>query len=178
MKKTINTLLTLGAILFTPLATAGDKVVQPVPEVQDTAWFMAGSVGYADELDDAIYTMQLGHRWDKHSIFLEVGYATASDGNFDFDYTPVTLNYQFDEQIGDTAFGYYAGAGVGVAFSRVDFYGDNIIESSDFMAQAFVGLTYTVTEDLSVYSGVKYQWLDIDGDQDQFVYDLGLKFEF
>lgn len=177
MKKTLYTLMLGLSVAISALAGEADCKSACVVAPVEQSSFVAVSVGYADELDSEIYTLQLGHSWGQHSIFGEMGYTSNKSLGFDAEYIPVTVNYQFDAPL-FSGLDYYAGAGAGVAVNTLDFEGDEVYSSTDFMVQAFAGLSYSFTENVSLYGGVKYQWVDVEGGEDQVSYDLGLKYRF
>ena len=157
MKKTALTLLTGLAIAAS--AQAGEdysaksaKVVVPPPVAPCLwTWFAGGSVGYLNDMDTEMYTLQVGAEYKcptsscSHAVYVEVGYADTDDsfrytqamtGNYLYNEVeietqmiPLTLNYKFECALTGNL-NWYVGAGAGVAFFDVDAK-DTTVFSSD-----------------------------------------------
>ena len=151
-------------------------------------WFAGGSVGYLTDAEEALYTLHFGKTFAQsgplsHSLFAEVGFSDQDDSSVELDFVPVTLNYKLDYQWGG-GFSFYAGAGAGAAFLNVDAFGDSD-DSVEFMAQAFAGVGYDISQNFQVYGGARYLWVDktdllgVSVDPgDDVAFEIGARFRF
>jgi len=123
-----------------------------------------------------------------------VGVLTGDKLVADIDVVPVTLNYKYEYAFTE-CFGWYIGAGAGVAFvdSEVNLHssgGTEVADDSDevFYAQIFTGVTWNVSENFEVFGGARYFFLDDvdfgesqieDGDStDDWIVEAGIRFNF
>jgi opacity protein-like surface antigen len=184
-------LLSLGSSAF-----AGSESVtyQPASSGVSTsvmtqpAWFAGGSVGYLIDSEEALYTLHLGTTFAQsgplsHSLFAEVGYSEVDESPVELEFIPVTLNYKLDYQFGG-GFSFYAGVGAGAAFQDVEVFGASD-DSVEFMAQAFAGIGYDISESFQIYGGARYIWIDdtellgvsVDSGDDVAL-EIGARFRF
>lgn len=166
-----------------------------------------------------------------HAFFLELGYAEGLDSGWaqvigpvatpnnrdtndwigrggllsldgEVEIMPLTLNYKIAGKFGGGAWGWYAGAGVGVAFIDVDYNASYIAnvpaqsrlwrysdDDTVFAAQAFAGLTWNPSQDVQIYTGFRYIYIDdpefgvapglgIDVELDDYMFEIGARFYF
>ena len=81
-------------------------------------------------------------------------------------------------------FSFYAGAGLGAAFQDVEVFGASD-DSVEFMAQAFAGIGYDISESFQIYGGARYIWIDdtellgvsVDSGDDVAL-EIGARFRF
>lgn len=115
-------------------------------------------------------------------------YGTAS---YDLRIVPITANIKFERQIANQL-GVYVGAGLGMAnvdlSARVGPFG---FSDDDwvFVAQAFAGLVYNVSEPFEIYGGARFIYFD-DADlssggvggtldlENDFLIELGARYNF
>lgn len=161
-------------IRYTPAAST--------PVEDSCNWFVGASYGYLTDLDEDMYSAQIG--WDTcwaplgldTAIYLEVAYANADShvsanespfnipGSVDLDIVPVTLNLKFSGNLIGGLNG-YIGGGLGVAFvdykATASAFPVSIVdEDTSFYAQAFAGLSYNFTEQFEVFGGGRFIYLD------------------
>ncbi len=139
-----KTFACLAGLVLATAAQAGTPATEmaPAPESGLWQWFIGGSVGYLNDLDEAMYGLQLGMEYQtagspaSHAIYLEVGYtqddasgsetadlpgAISWEASADLDIIPITLNYKYQAALADRLNGYAGlGAGVAVLDSSVD----------------------------------------------------------
>lgn len=85
--------------------------------------------------------------------------------NYDFKIVPVTLNYKLEREIFNRV-NFYAGAGIGAAFTESEFTvnGTGPSESeTEFFAQGFTGLVYNMSEKWEIFGGARYIWFEEPG---------------
>jgi opacity protein-like surface antigen len=184
-------LLSLGSSAF-----AGSESVAYQPPssgvstsvMTQPAWFAGGSVGYLIDSEEGLYTLHFGKTFAQagplsHSLYAEVGYSEMDDSPVDLEFIPLTLNYKLDYQFGG-GFSFYAGAGLGAAFQDVEVFGASD-DSVEFMAQAFAGIGYDISESFQIYGGARYIWIDdtellgvsVDSGDDVAL-EIGARFRF
>ena len=140
LKTTAFTLL--AGFAFATTAGAGTPApVTPPPSVGLWTWFAGGSVGYLTDLEQPMYSLNLGMEYQRpgtqgtHSIYLQVGYAEDDDsygsypgipggppvgggrtelGSIDMHIIPITLDYKYEGTLSGRL-NYYAGLGLGIA---------------------------------------------------------------
>jgi opacity protein-like surface antigen len=88
----------------------------------------------------------------------EVGYTSESEGGLQASILPVTLNYRASFAGGQKV-GYYAGAGAGMARTKVSGLGVSENDWS-FAMQGFAGVSLKTSENASLDFGLRYIWLD------------------
>lgn len=129
---------------------------------------------------------ELGNYLNYAALFTQSG--TAS---YDLRIIPITANIKFEREVA-TNLGVYVGAGLGMANVDLDVsVGNNSFSDDDwvFVAQAFAGLVYNVTEAVEVYGGARYiYYSDADlSDKgvggtlelgDDFLLELGARYNF
>jgi opacity protein-like surface antigen len=111
--------------------------------------------------------------------------------DLDIDIIPVTINFMVERSIAG-GFGFYLSAGAGYAFTDCTLdidsdIGDESYSDTDggFYAQASAGLNYYFNENVGVYAGARYLYLDsldlgeteIELDDD-FAWEVGLRYAF
>jgi len=134
MKTTAFTLL--AGFALTAAAIAGTPApVTPPPSVGLWTWFAGGSVGYLTDLEQPMYSLNLGMEYKRpgasgsHSIYLQVGYAEddasygyhpgiagakSADASIDMHIIPITLDYKYEGTLSGHL-NYYVGLGLGIA---------------------------------------------------------------
>lgn len=197
-----------------PVMMSSKQVIPPPAPECHLQWFIGASGGYLTDVEEDMYHLQFGvekvcpDKCCTHALYLEVGYVDfdesfsldVNDDPIDFDLDtqiiPLTLNYKYECNLMDN-FNWYIGAGAGIAFVDVDADIDNGIDSiSDsfddevFYAQIFTGLVYNFSENVELFGGVRYIFMDepdISGDSDfderfsideDFLFELGLRYNF
>lgn len=131
--------------------------------------------GYLIDNQDAYYSARLGYELNardaiSHQAEIELGYTKHSEpssfgfriGNAGTKIKPLTLNYRLAITRTEK-FGYYLGAGAGMAWVDLGFPGSGLprISASDevLALQCFGGVTYKPTPAASLHLGLKYLWL-------------------
>ncbi|HYC71865.1 MAG TPA: hypothetical protein VEB66_11700 [Opitutaceae bacterium] len=120
-----------------------------------------------------------------HLFELELGHTDFTDSGVKSRLTPLTLNYRL-ETAGQGPWGFYAGAGVGAARTRVQIGGLGFSRSDNaFAAQGFAGVSYQAGPSTKLTLGAKYLWIheiDIFGTSievgDDVAVSLGVSFRF
>ena len=134
LKTTAFTLL--AGFAFATTAGAGTPApVTPPPSVGLWTWFAGGSVGYLTDLEQPMYSLNLGMEYQRpgasgsHSNYLQVGYAEddasygyhpgiagakSADASIDMHIIPITLDYKYEGTLSGRL-NYYAGLGLGIA---------------------------------------------------------------
>jgi opacity protein-like surface antigen len=111
--------------------------------------------------------------------------------SFDLRIIPLTANIKFEREIAER-FGVYFGAGLGMANVDLDVGVGPFSYSDDdwvFVAQAFAGAVYNVTDAFEVYGGARYIYFSdaslsdkgVGGDLeigDDFLLELGARYNF
>jgi len=199
MKKFALTLL--AGLTLAASAQAGEDYSAKAPAIAPApalwTWFAGGSVGYLTDMDTEMYTLHVGAEYkpndiSSHAVFLEVGYGNPSksfdDGNtkfnVDIDMIPITLNYKYERQLVGNL-NWYVGAGAGVMVldggSHSVFDG---LSETEFLAQAFGGLVYNVSDSFEVFGGARYMYVtddnldNLDAYGDDWLIELGVRFNF
>ena len=134
MKTTAFTLLA-GLALATTAGAGTPAPVAPPPSGGLWTWFAGGSVGYLTDLDQPMYSLNLGMEYKRpgttatHAIYLQVGYTQDDDsygyhsnipgarsewGSIDMHVVPITLDYKYEATLSGHL-NYYVGAGLGIA---------------------------------------------------------------
>lgn len=115
--------------------------------------YISGRLGHAFKSDDSLI----------HHVEFEVGYSNQKEGGAKGSFLPVTVNYRA-ESIPANKLGFHFGAGAGVARTKVSGPGSGVPTISDsgtsLALQAFVGLSYRVSDNGAVHVGAKYIWID------------------
>ena len=119
--------------------------------------------GYLTDAKEEYYTARIGTQLVTkdtltQELGLELGYTKHKEFGVKSEIMPLTVNYRF-ESTAANKLGYYFGAGAGVAFTDVSGFGVSDDDTS-FAAQAFAGLSYHATSDVSLHLGLKYIWID------------------
>lgn len=127
------------------------------------ALILGAEGGYLIDSEEEYFTARAGYQFAGHDTLtqefgLELGYSEQKDAGAKVEYLPLTLNYRI-EGTAANRFGYYVGAGAGIAFLDLSGYGFSASDSP-FAAQAFAGLTYQATPNAKLHLGVKYIWID------------------
>ena len=135
MKTTAFTLMT--GLVLAASASAGTPaaVTAPPPTAGLWTWFAGGSVGYLTDLEQPMYSLNLGMEYKRpgtqgsHSIYLQVGYAEddesysyhpglpgarSADASIDMHIIPITLDYKYEGTLSGRL-NYYVGLGLGIA---------------------------------------------------------------
>ncbi|QJE97105.1 outer membrane protein [Luteolibacter luteus] len=213
----------IALMLVAGSAMAGTTSKEPIPApIQEEPslwrWFIGGSAGYLIDWEEEMYHAQLGvdmpYEWAgfKPSIYLEVGFAETDDAVpiidptiptalvnttlfSDFQFVPLTVNFKLEREIAQNLH-FYAGAGLGVAFTEFEAFapfisGPSLRVSEDdtvFYAQIFAGLGYDVTDNFEVFTGARWVYLDepeglgnaggIATFEDDVLVEAGLRFTF
>ncbi len=147
MKKIILTLFVISALAAAARASA----------------IVGADVGYLADSKEAYFSSRIGYELAvrsnvSHQLELEVGYTETEEAGASADLLPVTVNYRVQGGL-DRGFGYYAGAGLGFARTRVDgvsIGGPVRLSDNSFAAQAFAGITYQATPAVTLSVGAKY----------------------
>lgn len=135
--------------------------------------FLGAGVEYFFDAETEYYNGRVGYEFASkknytQSLFLEVGWLDDDSGRNGLEALPVTINYEYKRAI-TRCLNFYIGGGVGVAFTDSESEvlksgkptGESISrDDTVFVAQAFAGLTYCVTESVELYGGVRYLWSD------------------
>lgn len=133
-----------------------------------TTVIFGADAGYLLDSEEEYLTARLGFEYrgserGSHQLELEVGY-TEAEPTFtsEAELIPLTANYRFVAQ-GPNRLGWYAGAGLGIAWTRIDgvsIFGPVRLRDHSFAAQAFAGLAFQVGPSTSLNLGAKYLWVD------------------
>lgn len=110
------------------------------------------------------------------------------DASYDLEIIPITGNIKFERQLAGNL-NAYVGAGLGVAnvdlSIRTEAFGEESDDDWVFVAQAFGGLVYNVTQNFEVFGGARWIYFDDaefgDGSlqlDDDFLLELGGRFNF
>lgn len=153
--------LRLLALLIAGLATAAQAAITAGLEI-----------GYLTDSKDPIYSARAGWEFKSggslaHQVELEFSRAEDKEGDPFVDYrlklTPIMVNYRA-ETTAANKLGYYFGAGVGqskVSFSVRSSGLPFISDSANALAyQAFAGIRYQVSPNVTLQAGVKYLKID------------------
>jgi len=146
-----------------------------------SSFFIGGGVSYLwDEFEEPFYFGQIGKSFGNSKIYLESGFVNNDDFGVDFDFIPLTLNYSYETSLSETI-SWYIGVGAGVGFSDISGPGGSI-DDTNFMYQAFTGLSIDLSETVEIFGGVRYFRVDepfnIGEDLDDIGADLGLRLNF
>ncbi len=143
---------------------------------QDTwSWFIGGTGGYLFDLEEDMYTLQIGAKspWSvagwSVALFGEGGWTESHEiadlsGSADTDIIPITFNVKLERLI-TGGLSAYVGGGAGVSYVDTEinasFAGDDR-STNDwvFSAQAFAGLAYHVQPNLEVFAGTRWLYFD------------------
>ncbi|MGD9419717.1 MAG: outer membrane protein [Verrucomicrobiota bacterium JB025] len=94
--------------------------------------------------------------------------------SLDTDIVPITINYQYQRPFSDSL-NYYLGAGLGIALLETDISwhwtqavappdnqggGSESFKESVFYAHIFAGVSYDITDDIELYGGARYIFMD------------------
>ena len=201
MKKT----LILSLILAVPALAGTSKDANaspPAPVNQDLwNWFVGGTAGYLIDLDEDMYTLQIGAKspwmfsgWSV-ALFAEAGWTENHDAlagvppfagnNSDLDLVPLTFNVKFEHLI-TGGLSAYVGGGLGTTYVDVEFSPPAGPQDRDdwvLTAQLFAGLAYHVNDNFELFGGVRWIYFD-DPDfngislDDDILVEGGLRFHF
>lgn len=202
----------MSALLAATAFAGGDysakssKMVVPPPAECHLQWFLAASAGYLTDQEEGMFHAQFGLEKEcpthSHALYLEAGYTEYDDDFFyapvqgdlsvDVEIIPITLNYKYSKAL-DDRLNWYIGAGAGIALVSVDtpprYIEDTDDDDAVFYAQAFTGFSYEFTDNLDIFLGARYIFMDdpdldgapfeeeasIDGD---VLLEVGMKFNF
>ena len=143
MTMTTNACTWIAGFALATAASAGTPtpVTAPPPSVGLWTWFAGGSVGYLTEMEQPMYSLNLGMEYKRpgaqgsHSIYLQVGYADDDESysyyphivggppiaggileksSIDMHIIPITLDYKY-QGILSGHLDYYVGLGLGIA---------------------------------------------------------------
>lgn len=171
---------------------------------QPGAAFGGGSIEFGD-FDFDLYSLHVGRDFGTQVLgcdiaaYLEVAYLTGDmtakatlfdsfglfteSADFDLDIIPVTLNIKLERNLFG-ALSVYGTAGLGYAFSDIEFEGDSERDGG-FYAQASAGLLYNITQSFEAYAGARWLYLDSVGIGDSdieldndFAWEVGLRYNF
>ena len=159
--------------------------------------FLGVEADYFFDAEEVYYNGRVGHEWAgkdgkyTQSLFLEAGWFQDDRSLSELEVIPITLNYEY-KRVLYKCLNFYIGAGAGIAFvdsesfevdktkgerNRIDDENDTV-----FIVQAFAGLSYCLTKNVSLYTGVRYLWSDeIDGNSsgiDDWSIGAGLRVKF
>jgi len=209
------------SVLAAGFASAGDSYPPPTYTKSEPAsmwnWFIGASGGVQGDDAEEFWSGHVGMEWkdgcNSHAIFLDVAFTdighdedyggppvlipggplllAGDELKMDLDVLPVTLNYKYEYSFSEN-FGWYIGAGAGIAFidSDLTLNGDDLDDGTDqvFYAQVFTGLVWNVNESFEVYGGARYYYLDEvnlgddefeTGDSlDDWIVEAGIRFNF
>lgn len=190
MKHTIIVSLLLSGVAFAGSSAKEVIPPPPVPQPTLWNWFAGASAGYLADYGEEMYHVHFGVDLPyqgpcRHSLFLEAGWTGADDTfllpitfsdsqltavlDTEVEIVPLTFNYKFERRFGEK-FGCYLGAGAGLAF--VDYTGTagfiggggGVARTSEsdtvFAAQIFGGVVYNVTEQIELYGGARWIYID------------------
>lgn len=191
------------SLLLSASAFAGTSEIPqsppPAAPQQDTwNWFVGGTGGYLLDADEDIYTFQLGANspWSisgwSVALFAEAGWTENHDSfsglqagsNTSLDIVPITFNVKLEHLISG-GLSAYVGGGLGTSYVEGDFasvYGGSK-DDWVFTAQVFAGLAYRVNENLEIFGGARWLYLDDPGFAgvslgDDVSIEGGLRFHF
>lgn len=127
------------------------------------AVIVGASVGYLTDAQDTYIAARVGGVFNSSNSInsigeFEIGYTSDSEGGAKASILPLTLNYRAEFRSGQML-DYYLGAGAGMARTRVSGFGVSDSDSS-FVAQAFAGASFRMTDNTSFDVGLRYIWLD------------------
>lgn len=112
--------------------------------------YISGRIGHAFASNDSLV----------HHVELELGYSSQKESGGKGSFLPVTVNYRA-QSIAANKLGFYYGVGAGFARTKVSINVPSLSDSgTSFAAQAFVGLSYQVSDNGALHLGVKYIWID------------------
>lgn len=166
-------------------ATAIPQTSSGCPECLNySGLFIGGGVDYFFDSETEYYNGRAGYEWASptanysQSLFLEVGWFDDDEGFTSVQAIPVTANYEYKRAL-TRCLNFYIGGGVGVAFVETESNTRDprkpgepgVSTNSDdtvFVAQAFAGLTYCITQSIELYGGVRYLWSDDPDGADGF----------
>lgn len=95
-----------------------------------------------------------------HQLELELGYTDASESGVKGRIMPLTVNYRL-EQAGQGKWGFFGGAGAGLARTRVKVSGFGFDRAKNSLAvQAFAGVSWQAGPSTKLTLGAKYIWID------------------
>ncbi len=159
----------------------------PPAQMQDTwSWFAGGTGGYLLELEEDMYTFQLGAKspWSvagwSVALFAEVGWTENHDVEHEFDIVPLTFNVKLEKALSG-GLALYAGGGVGTSYvDEIDYNSD---DDWIFSAQVFAGLAYHVSESFEIFGGARWIYFDdpsFDSVElgDDWLIEGGIRFHF
>jgi opacity protein-like surface antigen len=142
------------ALLATCLAVTSAKAI-----------IVGASVGYLTDAKEAYVAARVGTQFSATPTLaqigeFEIGYTDQSDSLVKARFMPLTANYRI-EFTGNGKFVPYFGVGAGAANTRVKVSSYGISESDwSFAAQGFAGVSYKMTDKVSVNAGARYIWID------------------
>ena len=131
--------------------------------VSARALVVGADAGYLIDFEEEYISGRGGHAFSSndslvHHVELELGYSNQKEAGMKGSFLPVTVNYRA-QSIAANKLGFYYGIGAGVARTKVSGFGLSDSGTS-FAAQAFVGLSYQVTDTSAFHVGAKYIWID------------------
>lgn len=161
------------------------------------SWFL--EAGYAEGLETRVGRAVVGDFVPETAgqVVLEDGLGTFSG---ELEMVPVTLNYKLEGVIRDR-WNWYVGAGAGAAFVDADYrlsvtgefppfeerFSD---DDTVFAGQVFAGLVWNASDQVELYSGVRYLWFDdpefseaatdsvLEVELDDFLVEGGFRYNF
>jgi opacity protein-like surface antigen len=145
----------------------------------DTGWYVAGSIGQSDDLDDAIaWKISAGYQMNRN-LSVEVGYASLGEVDAGFGVTTeasaieVIGMYKFPLQNRFSIYGLAGMARIEGESSAGSFFGFPIPASSDSSTELTFG--FGVQYDYSPKLGLRAQWQDYD---ETSVISAGIVYKF
>jgi hypothetical protein len=136
--------------------------------VSARALVVGADAGYLVDSEEEYISGRIGHAFASndslvHHVELELGYTSEKEAGAKGSLLPVTVNYRA-QSIAANKLGFYYGLGAGIARTKVSGPGSGVPTISDsgtsFAAQAFVGLSYQLTDTSAFHVGAKYIWID------------------
>lgn len=134
----------------------------------------------------------------EESFNISPGDSFTGDSNLEATFIPITLNYKLEKPL-TNSLNFYMGIGAGIALIDVDGrFNDTVNKIDDagndsettFFAQAFMGLTYNVSDHVEIFGGARYMFIDdyslttnggakieVD-DNDDVLIELGVRYNF
>lgn len=175
MKRILTSLL-----LITSLAAPAQAVLVGVDAgylLDSEEEFLAARIGF--EVANA--------RGISHQLDFEAGFTDTNEDGVKGDIVPLMLNYRLVKD-GGPLWGYYFGAGAGIARTRIDGVstgGPIRLHDESLALQALAGITYRLGETAELVLGARYIWIDdvtFVGQSfeigDDVAVSLGLNFKF
>lgn len=197
----LHTLIVTSALSAT--AFAGEVQQSSCSNCWD-GWFAGAGFGQFSDTDVRVegskvdsdmnlYSLHVGRNLDKQLLgcdlaaYLEVGLLegdlSADASSVDVDIVPFTLNLKAERELFAGIDGYIS-AGAGYAFSRLSAAGQSFGDGGIY-GQASIGLSYDLSENVEIYGGGRFIYLDevdfgvpvVDANNN-VGYEVGLRYNF